>query len=189
MPLLSFLYLCDLYLFKDIMSQDRLRILDQNEVSARLRRMAYEIYETNYDQDEIMVIGIDHRGGFIAEQLTDLLSELSPIEVNLIDAEVDRSSEGPSAGVSLAFDPNDLREKPVLVVDDVLYSGATMLNVVSILLQFEPSSIQTAVLIDRGHRKMPISPDYVGMELATTLHQHVSVDINIESGKAEAFLL
>lgn len=169
------------------MSQNHLRILDHNEIFARLKRMAYEIYENNYQQSEMLVIGIDQRGGFIAEKLVSFLSELSPIKVTLIDAEVDRSESLP--GVSLSAELEDLTGKAILVVDDVLYSGFTMLSVVSILLQMEPSTIQTAVLIDRGHRKMPISADYVGLELSTTLHQHVSVRIDEDEEKAEVFLV
>ena len=169
------------------MSQNHLRILDHNEIFARLKRMAYEIYENNYQQSEMLVIGIDQRGGFIAEKLVSFLSELSPIKVTLIDAEVDQSESLP--GVSLSAELEDLTGKAILVVDDVLYSGFTMLSVVSILLQLEPSTIQTAVLIDRGHRKMPISADYVGLELSTTLHQHVSVRIDEDEEKAEVFLV
>ena len=169
------------------MSQNHLRILDHDEIFARLKRMAYEIYENNYQQSEMLVIGIDQRGGFIAEKLVSFLSELSPIKVTLIDAEVDRSESLP--GVSLSAELEDLTGKAILVVDDVLYSGFTMLSVVSILLQLEPSTIQTAVLIDRGHRKMPISADYVGLELSTTLHQHVSVRIDEDEEKAEVFLV
>ena len=169
------------------MSQNHLRILDHNEIFARLKRMAYEIYENNYQQSEMLVIGIDQRGGFIAEKLVSFLSDLSPIKVTLIDAEVDQSESLP--GVSLSAELEDLTGKAILVVDDVLYSGFTMLSVVSILLQLEPSTIQTAVLIDRGHRKMPISADYVGLELSTTLHQHVSVRIDEDEEKAEVFLV
>ncbi|MCB0835359.1 MAG: phosphoribosyltransferase [Bacteroidetes bacterium] len=169
------------------MSQNHLRILDHDEIFARLKRMAYEIYENNYQQSEMLVIGIDQRGGFIAEKLVSFLSELSPIKVTLIDAEVDQSESLP--GVSLSAELEDLTGKAILVVDDVLYSGFTMLSVVSILLQLEPSTIQTAVLIDRGHRKMPISADYVGLELSTTLHQHVSVRIDEDEEKAEVFLV
>ena len=169
------------------MSQNHLRILDHNEIFARLKRMAYEIYENNYQQSEMLVIARDQRGGFIAEKLVSFLSELSPIKVTLIDAEVDQSESLP--GVSLSAELEDLTGKAILVVDDVLYSGFTMLSVVSILLQLEPSTIQTAVLIDRGHRKMPISADYVGLELSTTLHQHVSVRIDEDEEKAEVFLV
>ncbi|MCB0852098.1 MAG: phosphoribosyltransferase [Bacteroidetes bacterium] len=169
------------------MSHNHLSILDHDEIFARLKRMAYEIYENNYQQSEMLVIGIDQRGGFIAEKLVSFLSELSPIKVTLIDAEVDQSESLP--GVSLSAELEDLTGKAILVVDDVLYSGFTMLSVVSILLQLEPSTIQTAVLIDRGHRKMPISADYVGLELSTTLHQHVSVRIDEDEEKAEVFLV
>jgi pyrimidine operon attenuation protein/uracil phosphoribosyltransferase len=169
------------------MSQNSLRILDQSEIHARLKRMAYEIYENNYHQTELIVIGIDERGGFIAEKLAALLEELSPLKIHLVDAEVDRSEA--MAGVSFSAEWDELAGKPILVVDDVLYSGFTMLSVVSILLQLEPTTIQTAVLIDRGHRKFPVSADYLGLVLATTLHQHVSVRIAEDEANVEVFLV
>ena len=163
----------------------KVRILDQKEIYARLKRMAFEVYERNYQEKNLLVIGIDVRGGFIAKELCRYLTEISDLQIERVKAKLDKSDEG--VGIELDVDIEKIHQRPVVVVDDVLYTGNTMLHVVSILLQAGPNSIQTAVLIDRGHRSMPVSPDFVGLELATTIQQHVSVDITEDT--VEAFLL
>ena len=171
------------------MSDHRVNILNHQSIHARLKRMAYEIYEANFSETEIVVIGIDERGGYLAEELVQYLSSISPLSVRLINASLDRSGGKGDIGIDLNIENvGELADKAVVVVDDVLYTGITLLNVVAILLQVGPSKIQTAVLIDRGHRNMPVSSDFVGLELATTLHQHVSMEINPNNGEVEAFL-
>ncbi len=165
----------------------KINILSAEAISTRIKRMAFEVYESNYLDEELVVIGIDERGGFIAEQLCEYLERVSDLSLHLVGAKLDRNQTPGGMGIELDLELSDLRGKSVLVVDDVLYTGITMLNVVAILLQAGPRKIQTAVLIDRGHRNMPVSPDFVGVELATTIQQHVSVEI--EEGIAQAFLL
>ena len=120
--------------------------------------------------------------------LTLLLEEISPLNVTLVDAHLDRQ-HSESMGIEIGLEVHELSNKPVVVVDDVLYSGSTLLNVVAILLQAGPKTLRTAVLIDRGHRTMPVSADFVGMELATTIQQHVSFEISSDQTNAQAFLL
>ena len=166
----------------------RLKILDQSGIHDRLKRMAYQIYEAFYNIEKLYVIGISERGGFVAEELSMLLAEISELEIVLIEADLDRESDPVSYGMELSLDLESLKDQHLLVVDDVLYSGRTLLSVVSILLQAGPRLMKTAVLIDRGHRNLPISADITGLELATTLQQHVHVDINREKRVVEAFL-
>lgn len=171
------------------MNEDKVKILDQPAIAARLKRMAYEVFEATYQEKKLIIIGIDERGGYLADKLSGFLKEISPQEILLVQAYLDRASDPGTIGIELSIDDIGLLEnQAILVVDDVLYSGYTMLNVVAILLQAGPKMIQTAALIDRGHRKMPVSPDFVGMELATTIHQHVKVEIDGEKGVAEVFL-
>ncbi|WNJ16927.1 phosphoribosyltransferase family protein [Pontibacter sp. G13] len=170
------------------MAVNKVRILDSQGIRARLKRMAFEIYEANYLEKELVVVGIDERGGYLAEQLVEALREISPLEVHYAPVQMDRGTEDSDIGIELEFDFEEFAGKPIVVVDDVLYTGTTLLNVVAILLQAGPSTIQTAVLIDRGHRKFPVSSDFVGIELATTIQQHVSVVIAPEENHFEAFL-
>lgn len=172
------------------MASTKVQILNQKGIDSRVRRMAYEIYESHYLESQVYLIGIDQRGGYLAGRLAAILNEISPLTVTLVPAKLDRT-QGPHAiGIELeGIEAEELRECPVVVVDDVLYTGTTLLNVVAILLQFAPGKIRTAVLIDRGHRIMPVSADFVGLELATTIQQHVSFEMEEDESSAGAFLL
>jgi len=169
---------------------NKLQILSHEDVVSRIRRMGYEIYERNYTEEEVTLIGIDERGGYIAEQLAAVVKEISPLKVarHQVDMEqlVRAGKTGPLS-LQITTKVESLSDKVVIVVDDVLYGGNTMLNVVSHLLEAAPRKIQTAVLIDRGHRLMPIAPNYVGMELATSIQEFISFEVN-EAGNASAYV-
>jgi len=171
------------------MSEHKIKILDQTSIRARLKRMAYEIYERNFHSPDLIVIGIDERGGFLGGEIVAYLHEISPLSVEYVVANIDKESDPVSYGVDLSIDIETLKGKRVVVVDDVLYTGRTLLNVVAILLQAAPETIQTAILIDRGHRSLPVSSDIVGFELATTIQQHVSVEIDQDLNRVNAFLM
>ena len=159
------------------MKDQQIQILDHSSVQHRLKRMAFEVYEAHYQEEELLIIGIDERGGFIANDLVDHLAEISPLSLTYIQAHLDRETNAPAIGIELEASVEDLQGKPILVVDDVLFKGTTMLNVVSILLLANPKSIRTAVLIDRGHRNLPIASDITGLALATTVMEYVSVKL------------
>lgn len=163
---------------------DKIKILDKASIHQRLKRIAYEVYEHHYLERELLIIGIDERGGKLAQLLAERLEDISPLELTLVEAHLDRESEAPSIGIELNIGLEEIRDMPVLVVDDVLYTGTTLLNVVSILLYAFPKSIRTAIMVDRGHRMLPISSDYTGLELATTFHQHVEFEMNGEDMSA-----
>ena len=166
-------------------------ILDAAGVSARLQRMAFEVYEQNFAEKEVILLGIAHRGGFLATQLAKRLKNISPLSVSLAGANLDREERQGKGGlmeVDFSESPAFFAGKSVVVVDDVLYSGNTLLNVIAPLLNFQPSKIQTAILIDRGHRTMPVFSNIVGIELATSIQQHVFVEVNEQEGSAVAWL-
>lgn len=169
------------------METSKVRIMHHHAIQAKLRRMAYQIYEKNFEETELVFVGINTRGSHIAKRLIQLLEEISPLNLHFLHAEKNE------AGTGVELDPNAFQEtipnRTVIVVDDVLYSGGTMLSAVSQLMPFKPAKIRIAVLIDRGHRNYPLSPDYLGMDLATTLKQHVSVEVAADDSKVEAFLL
>lgn len=162
-------------------------ILSDINFRNKLQRIAYQIYERNYEETEILLIGIEQKGAFIAATLQALLSKITPIQISHYQVNMQRNVQG-KMEMNWAEESPELAGKCVIVIDDVLYSGRTLLSIFSHILSYSPKSIQAFVLVDRGHRLMPISPDYVGMRLATTLQQHVSFEIQ-EDGKAEIFLM
>jgi len=168
----------------------KLLILDHAAIEARIRRMAHEIYERNYTEQAVYIIGVEERGGYLADRLTACLREISPLRVTQARASLDRTDRAGMVRLvpmKLSVEMEALHNHSAIVVDDVLYGGNTMLNVVAGLLPALPKSIQTAVLIDRGHRLMPIAPNFVGLELATSLQQHVSFEV-LPNGDAAAYL-
>jgi pyrimidine operon attenuation protein/uracil phosphoribosyltransferase len=167
------------------MSVLRTQILSPTTIEAKLLRMAYQIYEQNPTDTEIVLVAVGESGYFLAQNLHQKIGHISPLSVSLIAVKIDRSS--PLGKMSIAFQSPLPPQKNLILVDDVLYSGRTLLSLASECLNYSPISIQTLVLIDRGHRQMPITPNYVGIELATTLQQHVSVEI--EGNQASAYLL
>lgn len=168
-----------------------LLILDHSAIETRLRRMAYEIYERNYAAESLVVVGVDIRGGYLAARVCAYLREIAPqIALETATATLQRQDKAGIVGnipVQLPLPLDALRGRTLLVIDDVLYGGNTLLNVVSCLLPALPARIETCVLIDRGHRLMPISPNYVGLELATSLQQHVAFRI-LPNGECAAYL-
>lgn len=162
----------------------RVKILGAKAVKAKLRRMAYEIFEKNYDEEGLVMIGMGKRGGYLSSQLADLLHEISPLQVSLIRAVKSDSREG----VLPEETANAIPGRPVIIVDDVLYSGLTMFQALAAVMELKPAKVQIAVLIDRGHRNIPVSHDFVGVELATSLQQYVSVEIAEDEHKAVAYL-
>ena len=161
-------------------------ILNSADIAARIRRMAFEVYEQNFGETEIYLLGIGDRGSYISGQLLNELRAISPLVCKEFRAEIARNESG-LMGLSLDLSASEIEDKVVLVIDDVLYSGRTQLSAVAQLLTAHPKRIQTLCLIDRGHRMMPIRPDYVGLELATTFQEHVSFEV--VDGQAVAYLM
>ena len=167
-------------------AETRAAILSDTEIRSKFRRMAYEIFESNYAFKKITIVGLGAQGEFIGKSLTSLLEEISPIKVDFVRAEKDIALS--KITIDSKASAKLFKDRNVVIVDDVLYSGKTMFNAAAAVLEHFPIRVQTAVLIDRGHRLLPISPNYTGLDLATTLREHVSVEFNLKTGSAAAFL-
>jgi pyrimidine operon attenuation protein/uracil phosphoribosyltransferase len=156
-------------------------VLHQEEVGRALTRIAHEIVERNPSDPAPALIGIHRRGAFLAQRLHVLLEELLDTHVELGDLDIgfyrDDVSTRPEAPVVHAshidFDVSGLT---VVIVDDVLFTGRTVRAAIEALFAYgRPARVQLAVLADRGHRELPIRPDYVGKNLPTSRAEHVHV--------------
>ncbi|MBV8253476.1 MAG: phosphoribosyltransferase [Chitinophaga sp.] len=147
-------------------------ILTQDIIQKKLERIAYEIYEHNSDGEEIILAGIWERGLNIARKIADILQQISPLKPRIIELRLDKQQPS-EVTVSEQVDFNG---KVVVVIDDVANSGRTMLYALKPLLAYLPLKIQTAVLVDRKHKSFPLSVDFVGFSLATTLQENVIVE-------------
>jgi pyrimidine operon attenuation protein / uracil phosphoribosyltransferase len=148
-------------------------ILDEGTAARKLQRMAYEILENNLDEPELILAGIRDSGSVIARNIQQLLQQIGGMKTELIDISLDKKNPGE---ISLS-QKMDFTNKVIVVVDDVANSGKTMLYAMKPFLAFQPKKIQTLALVERTHKKYPVKTDYVGLSVATTLQEHIYVDV------------
>ena len=158
------------------MVSERSLILDSVQVKQKIRRMAYEIYEHNFDEKVIVIAGIDGQGYILARLLIKEVESISPLKTILVKVTLDKSAPQQS-DVTLDNNLKDLRKKCIILVDDVLNTGRTFAYGLKPFLNIEVKKIETAVLVNRSHPLFPIYPQYTGYELATTIRDHVEVSL------------
>jgi pyrimidine operon attenuation protein/uracil phosphoribosyltransferase len=169
-------------------------LLDEADIARTLRRIAHEIVEKHPDLDRLVLVGIYTRGVTIAERLRELIGQFAGQDV-------------PTGALDISFYRDDVRAHPqpvvkatrldfaidhrsVVLVDDVLYTGRTIRSAIEALFAYgRPDRVQLAVLVDRGHRELPIRPDYVGKNLPTARHERVNVQLDEVDGVDRIVLL
>ncbi|HEX2532579.1 MAG TPA: phosphoribosyltransferase family protein [Chitinophagaceae bacterium] len=147
-------------------------ILSAETARRKLRRMAFEIAERNDDCRELVIAGVSGNGIIVAQHLVRELQTIYPCTIDLVTIHLNKKQplEARIEG-GTGFDG-----KTVIVVDDVADSGRTLLYAVKPFLSFQPKGIQTLVLVERSHKQFPVQSDYVGLSVATTLQEHISVE-------------
>jgi pyrimidine operon attenuation protein / uracil phosphoribosyltransferase len=164
-------------------------VLDEDAIRRTLSRIAHEIIERNEDLDRVALVGIHTRGVPIAQRLRRLIEERSGEEIALGQLDITfhrddvhvRAGHAPRRPQPLVRDTKldfELEGRTVILVDDVLYTGRTIRAAIDALFEYgRPDRVQLAVLADRGHRELPIRPDYVGKNLPTTRGERVQVEL------------
>jgi pyrimidine operon attenuation protein/uracil phosphoribosyltransferase len=155
------------------MSDTNTLIQNHHQIQQKINRIAYQIYENNYLENEIVMAGIADRGYILAQKIIEALSKVSNLQVTLLELKIDK--ENPFLTSDMSIENIDFSNKVILVVDDVLNSGKTLMYGVKLFLKNPVKKISTIVLVDRNHKTYPINADYVGLSLATTFKQNVSV--------------
>jgi pyrimidine operon attenuation protein / uracil phosphoribosyltransferase len=158
------------------MSSTKKYILDQSTAEKKMRRMTLEIMENNGEEKEIILAGIRESGSVVARCIQKILSEISSIRTELITITLDKRQPS-TVELSKTFDFND---KVIIVVDDVANSGKTLLYALQPFLPYHPRKIQVLVLVERSHNSFPVHPDYIGLSIATTLQEHIYVEVDDE---------
>ncbi|MDX2002783.1 MAG: phosphoribosyltransferase family protein [Chitinophagales bacterium] len=154
-------------------------ILDATAIGQKVHRIAYQILEENDQEKEISLIGIKDNGFVFAQRLAQFINNISKVKVNLYFIALDKTN--PDKGsVNFDFEPQSLAGKAVIIVDDVANTGKTLAYAIKPLLDFPPKKIQIAVLVDRKHKLFPISTDFVGLSLSTTMQEHIRVELGKE---------
>ena len=150
------------------------RILDAKEISQKIKRLAWEIYEDNLKENEIVIVGISGRGEVLASELSKVLNKISSIKTKIGTIFLDKDNPYQSK-ITTDLDESDYTNKVVILVDDVLNSGKTLMYSSKHFLTTSLIKLSTVVLVDRNHNRFPIKSDYVGLSLATTLQEYITV--------------
>jgi pyrimidine operon attenuation protein/uracil phosphoribosyltransferase len=164
----------------------KVEILTTQQIQQKLNRLAYEIYEHTSDEKEVIIAGIDGNGYTVAKKLSALLKKISGQEVTLGKIIIDKKNPL-ATGPKTDLDEKDYKNKVVIVVDDVLNSGKTLIYGVQLFLNQPVKKLHTVVLVDRSHTRFPIKADFVGLSLSTTLQEHIVADLS-QSGKETVYL-
>ena len=166
--------------------KQRTLILNHIQIKQRLERIACQVYEDNYQEKEIIVAGIAASGYVIAKKLTDILRKNYPLSVSLMEVIVDKQNPlMPTVKGSEGKKP--FAKKVVVVVDDVLNSGKTLMHSMRPFLEGDARKIRTVLLVDRDHKNYPVAADYVGITISTTLKEHICAELN--KGQEDAVYL
>ena len=169
-------------------------IMDESAMRRALARITHEIIERNKGADEICLLGVRRRGIYLAEILAENIKRFEGVEVPFghIDITLHRDdiSDDDKKGLDKAcVIPCDIREKTVVIVDDVVYTGRTARAALeAVFACARPKAVQLAVLIDRGHRELPIRPDYVGKNVPTSKNERISVAVSEIDGENGVYI-
>ena len=155
------------------MNQTCTVILDKKQIEHKLKRIAYQIYETNVGENEVIIAGIKENGFIFAKKLKAVVENISPLKVNLCEVYIDKKH--PTEEIRTSLLPEEYENKSILLVDDVLHSGTTLIYGVKHFLNVPLKQFKTAVLVDRNHKKYPIKADFKGISLSTSLNENVTV--------------
>ena len=158
------------------MPVDKKYVLTKEVAEKKLRRMAFEILENNIDEKEIILAGIRESGSVVAKVIQKMLAEISSLKTDLITITLDKKQP---EEVTLSKKIG-VTNKVIIVIDDVCNSGKTLLYALKPFLQFHPKKIQTLILVERTHTSFPVRPDYVGLSIATTIQEHIFVEVDGE---------
>ena len=161
------------------------KILDAKKIKHATLRIAYQILESNMDEKDIYLVGIFGNGNKLSKRLGIELKRISNLRIHQIELIIDKKN--PRKSIEINTDMIELIDKSIVVIDDVLNTGSTLLYSVNKFLTIPLKKIQTVVLVNRNHKYYPVKADFKGISLSTSIKQHVSVILN--SSKNEGVYL
>jgi len=164
---------------------DKKKILTNSQIKRKIKRISLQIIESNVEEKEVVLAGIEQNGFLLAKELNKMITEFSNLNIKLCSLKIDKKN--PLNNISTSLNSSEYKNKSIVVVDDVLNSGSTLMYAVKHFLDTELRQLKTAVLVDRNHKKFPIKVDFKGVSLSTSIQNHVKVQFDKNS--IEAFLL
>ena len=156
------------------------RILSHEQIKHTVRRIAYQIFEANVDEKEIVIAGIDGGGLNFAKKIQRVLQDITKAKITLCKVSMDKRNPLKS-GVNTSIAEKDYKNKSIVLVDDVLNSGTTLIYGVHHFLKTPLKQLKTAVLVNRNHKKYPVKADYKGISLSTSLQEHIEVEFKTKN--------
>ena len=156
---------------------ERVLLLNKKQTTQKICRIAHEILEQNFKEEEIVFVGIVDLGYVFAEMLQDFFKEISNIPTRLVKIELDKLAPLQSE-IVLHCEMSSLRDKVVILTDDVLNTGRTLAYSLKPFLSVEIKKLQTAIIVDRGYHTFPVGADYVGYSLSTSIQQNIVVELS-----------
>jgi pyrimidine operon attenuation protein/uracil phosphoribosyltransferase len=160
-------------------------ILTNQEIEHKIKRIAYQIYETFVDEEEIVIAGIATNGFTFAKKIAQALETISSLKVSLCEVQINK--QNPELPIHTSLSKEQYSNKGLVLVDDVLNSGTTLIYAVRHFIDVPLKKFKTAVLVDRNHKKYPVKADFKGISLSTSLLEHVQVVFE-EDGNSYAYL-
>ena len=148
-------------------------ILNHLEIEHKIKRISYQIFETFAEEDEVILAGISNNGYIFAKKISIILKSISGLKVTLCEIKIDK--QNPFSEITTSIPVELYINKSIVLVDDVLNSGTTLIYGVKHFLETPVKKIKTAFLVDRNHKKFPVKADFKGISLSTSLKEHVNV--------------
>lgn len=165
----------------------KIKILDSQQIDQKLNRMAYQIYESNFKEKELLIVGIEGNGYKVSQRIVKILESISTIKIKIGKIKLDKDKPWLVDPI-IDFTEKDFENKSVILVDDVLNSGKTLMYAVKLFLNKPVKQLNTLILVDRSHTRFPVKADFVGLSLSTTLQERIDTDFS-KKGKEAVYLV
>ena len=159
-------------------------ILTHKEIAHKTKRIAYQIFETFVNDEEVILAGIANNGYIFAQKIATELALISDLKITLCEVKINK--QNPQDNITTSIPTEHYQNKSLVLIDDVLSSGTTLIYGVKHFLEVPLSKFKTAVLVDRNHKKYPVKADFKGISLSTSLQEHIQVVF--EDNKSYAYL-
>lgn len=159
-------------------------ILNDRQIAQRIRRIAYELYEANVNENQVVLAGIIGNGYILTQMIAKELESISPIKVILCEVKINKKN--PREKITTSISVSEYQNQSLVLIDDVLHTGTTLIYGVKHFLTVPLIQFKTVVLVDRNHKRYPIKADYKGISLSTSLNENVAVEF--KDGEALALL-
>ena len=155
------------------MTKNENKIKDSKDIISSIKRIADQVYEANLEEEYLIIVGMGKRGSLLSEMLGNEIILISKLKLDYVNLSIEK--EKPFNNIQSNIPLENLENKSIVIVDDVMNTGSTLIYAVSFFLQIPVKRIKTAVMVNRNHKKFPIKADFKGISLSTSVNEHITV--------------